>query len=517
LAIKKIQLLVTSDIHGYIMPTSYRGVEEAIGLAKAASLIEQLREERPSILIDNGDLIQGSPLAYYNRRFHSDQPNPIIAAANILQYDLAVFGNHEFNYGLHVLDKVVEQSNFPWLSANIYKEDGTLWKQPYVVLQAEGISIGIIGVTTHFVELWETPQHIEGLHFTDAFESAKKWLAHMREHHVIDVAVLCYHGGFAHDLDSGELIEADTGENQGYLMCKDLDVDIVITGHQHRVLCSKAFGKSIIQPGSKGICVAAVTIDAEIVEGRTMSIHHEPALFTVDEMTPVHKLVAHTAAHTHALTEQWLDEPVGHIKGNMLFDDAFAVRTGKHPYIDFIQHVQMDVTGAPISCTALFHDGPGGFREHVTMRDIVTNYIYPNTLKVLQITGHHIVAALEQCASYFTLVDDKLAVDAVFTHPKAQPYNYDMWEGIEYTMDIRRPVGNRITEVRFRGKPLDLYESYNVVMNNYRATGAGNFPYFADCPVIQDIQIDMTELIANYFEKHPVVQASCVQNWKIIY
>lgn len=514
---KKVQILVTSDIHGYIMPTSYRGWDEPIGLAKAASVIEQLRHERPTILIDNGDLIQGSPLAYYTHRFHAGRSNPIIEAANALQYDAAVFGNHEFNYGLSELEKAVQLSQFPWLAANIYKEDGSLWTRPYVMMEVEGIRIGIVGVTTHFVTRWEAPEHIEGLQFEDAFESAERWLAHMRERHRVDVAVLCYHGGFAQELSTGEFIEPDTGENQGYRMCKELDFDILITGHQHRELCTKAFGKSIVQPGAKGGCIARITLDAEITDGRVESVRHEPSLLYVNETTPVDERVARCAADMHGRTEEWLDEPIGRINGDMRFEDAFDVRVHKHPYIDFIQQVQLDATDTQISCTALFHDGPGGFGELVTMRDIVTNYIYPNTLKVLQVTGKQILAALEQCASYFSIKDGRLSVDASFTYPKAQPYNYDMWEGIDYMMDIRRPVGDRIIKATVQGKALDTEASYEVVMNNYRATGAGNFSYFADCPVLQDIQIDMTELIANYFERHPAVQASCVQNWQILY
>ena len=165
----------------------------------------------------------------------------------------------------------------------------------------------------------------------------------------------------------------------------------------------------------------------------------------------------------------------------------------------------------------LFHDGPGGFPYQVTMRHIVNNYIYPNTLKVLKVSGKHIVEALEQNASYFSIENGSLTVSKHFLYPKAQPYNYDMWEGINYVMDIRQPVGKRVTEVTFQGKSLDPQTYYDVVMNNYRATGAGNFPYFAECQIIKDIQIDMTELIARYFEKYPSVQANCHQNWKILF
>ena len=123
---KQLQLLVTSDIHGYIMPTTFRKTEEALGLAKAATIIDSLRAKKSSILIDNGDLLQGSPLTSYHQQFHSQEKNPVIDAANILGYDLAIFGNHEFNYGLPFLRKSVEESHFPWVSGNIYNEDGLL-------------------------------------------------------------------------------------------------------------------------------------------------------------------------------------------------------------------------------------------------------------------------------------------------------------------------------------------------------------------------------------------------------
>ena len=123
---KQLQLLITSDFHGYIMPTTFRKTEEALGLAKAATIIEDLRAKKPSILIDNGDMLQGSPLTYYHQQFHSQETNPVIDAANTLDYHLAIFGNHEFNYGLPFLRKSVEESHFPWITGNIYYEDGIL-------------------------------------------------------------------------------------------------------------------------------------------------------------------------------------------------------------------------------------------------------------------------------------------------------------------------------------------------------------------------------------------------------
>lgn len=514
---KQLQILVTSDIHGYIMPTTFRKTEEALGLAKAATIIDQLREKKPSILIDNGDLLQGSPLTSYHQQFHSQEKNPVIDAANILNYDLAVLGNHEFNYGLPFLKKSMEESLFPWVSGNIYEKDGSTFTTPYVIKEIDGIRIGIVGITTHFVPIWEDPKHIKGIEFRDALQQAEKWLTQLRDHEDVDVSVLCYHGGFSHDIVTGELIEADTEENQGYQMCEQLNFDIFITGHQHREICTTAFGKSIIQPGTKGICVAAIDLDIEIENGKVLSVQHEPSLHYVYHDTPAHPEIVSRIERLHIKTEKWLDEPIGKVKGNMLFDEAFQVRVHKHPYIEFIQKVQMEAGNVQISCTSLFQDGAGGFPNDITMRHIVTNYLYPNTLKVLKVSGQLILEALEQSASYFTIKNGSLSVSDRFKYPKAQPYNYDMWEGIQYVIDVRRPIGMRVTDVSFEGRPLDVNATYEVVMNSYRASGAGNFPYFAHCPVLKEIETDMTKLIVDYFKKHPIIEATCHRNWTIIY
>jgi len=141
---KTIQILATSDIHGYIMPTTFRNNRnEALGLAKLATIIEEKRLEMPTILIDNGDFIQGSPMTFYHQKFQAQEPNPLIQVANELQYDAIVFGNHEFNYGLQTLQSVIHQSQFPWLGANIVTEDGKPFTKPYIIKEIDGIRIAL--------------------------------------------------------------------------------------------------------------------------------------------------------------------------------------------------------------------------------------------------------------------------------------------------------------------------------------------------------------------------------------
>ena len=202
-------------------------------------------------------------------------------------------------------------------------------------------------------------------------------------------------------------------------------------------------------------------------------------------------------------TQKWLDQPIGTIHGDMQISDAMQTRLQDHPFIEFINKIQMDIANVSISCTSLFHNTSPGFPKYVTMRDIVSNYIYPNTLKVIRITGADIKDALELSASYFTLKEDgTIIVNPSYIEPKPQHYNYDMWEGISYVLNISKPIGERVESLQHKGTPLNMSEEYDVVMNNYRASGGGNFFMFQNKPVIKDIPTDMSELIANYILKH---------------
>jgi len=516
---KKVEfsILATSDIHGYLFPTSYRNPDfSQLGLSKLASIIQKKRQDKPILLIENGDFIQGSPLTFYHQKFFADQPNPMIAAANHLKYDAAIFGNHEFNYGLGTLKDVMAQSNFPWLAANIYGDNEKHLGKPYIIKEIDGVKIALLGVTTHFVTLWEEPSNIQGLQFKDAYESAKQWVKIIRETEEIDLLVLCYHGGFERDLETGELAEADTGENQGYKMSEIEGVDILITGHQHRELATILNGKSVIQPGTKGICMAEIQVTLQFDQDSNMiGLHHEPSLIYVDDSTETDEDTCVQALPLQTQLESWLDEPIGSVNGNMLIEDPFEARLADNPYVEFINNIQLQISGAQISGTALFHNEKGGFGHQVTMRDIMNNYIYPNTLKVLLLSGNDIRLALEQCATYFEVVDGNIVVNPEFLVPKAQPYNYDMWEGIDYEFTVSNPVGERVTKLLWNNEPMSMTEEFKVVMNSYRATGAGNFPMFQNKPLLKEIQTDMIEMLAQYFIEKKEIQATCNQNWVV--
>ncbi|WP_151737692.1 bifunctional metallophosphatase/5'-nucleotidase ['Paenibacillus yunnanensis' Narsing Rao et al. 2020] len=519
----EVVLLETSDLHGFILPRSYATRKEVQhGLACIASRIKAERQQHPhTLLLDNGDCLQGTPLTYYHARVNSGLPNPVIACLNELGYDAAVPGNHEFNYGLPYLRSAVEASSFPWLSANI--EDASTGQPafgaPYLIRELDnGVRIGILGLTTSYIPVWEQPQHIAGLRFADPVEAARKWIPVMRAEERADVIVVSYHGGFERDLETGQPTEPLTGENAGYALCEEVEgIDVLLTGHQHRAIADCSInGVCVVQPANEGRFLGKVTLQMEKHPEGWRITDRRSELVSAEEAEP-DPSIEELIHEIEALTQEWLDQPSGYVDGNMTVHSHFEARVREHPLMEFINRVQMDASGASISCAALFDNVSPGFGERITMREIVSNYIYPNTLKVLRVTGNDIRAALEKSAEYFEVnAEGDLAVSPSYLAPKPQHYNYDMWEGIDYTLDISQPIGQRVTRLERNGEPLIAEAQYDVVMNNYRASGGGDFAMFQDKPVVRDISTDMVELLADYIRGRGRLTVSVNHNWSVV-
>ncbi len=518
-----LNILLTSDIHGTVYPIHYQDNSQAdIGLAKISTLIKKERSQNTNVLlIDNGDFIQGTPFTYHYATYEKNMENPMSLLANYLEYDIAIIGNHEFNYGMDILNNAVATANFPYLSANILDKNRKepYFGKPYITKHIESnIKIAILGVTTHYIPHWEQAHHIKDLQFEDAFETTKKWVSYIRKHEKSDLLVVAYHGGFERDLQTGVPTEVLTGENQGYAMCHEIEgIDILLTGHQHREIAHTVInGVTILQTGCNGHSVGKVTVTFEKAEQKWVKKESYSELLPVQGIAADQDVLS-LVANYEEKTQNWLDQPIGLIYGDMQISDAMQTRLQDHPFIEFINKIQMDIANVSISCTSLFHNTSPGFPKHVTMRDIVSNYIYPNTLKVIRITGADIKDALELSASYFTLkADGSIIVTPTYIEPKPQHYNYDMWEGISYVLNISKPIGERVESLQYKGAPLNINEEYDVVMNNYRASGGGNFFMFQNKLVVKDIPTDMSELIANYISKHKRIEATVNHNWKVI-
>lgn len=516
-----VKIIYTSDVHGHVLPLHYGTNEEADhGLAKYASVVKQKQKENENIIIiDNGDLIQGTPLMTHYANAHADVENPMIAIMNQIGIDAAVMGNHEFNFGKKIIQHAVEQSSFPWLAANIIDEKTgePFFGKPYTTkILPNGVKVAVLGITTHYIPNWEREENIEGIQFENAFSSAKKWVNTIHQEEDVDLLIVSYHGGLERDAETGEATENLTGENQGYEMAEKVEgIDLLLTGHQHRILTGQIGDCLVVQAGKHAEMYGEIDIELEW-QGRWNITKKQAKVQPVKGALPDENILQYIEPLEQS-TQTWLDQPIGFVDGDMTITDPFQARVEKHPFIEFVNNVQLEVSVADISLTALFDNEAKGFAETVTMRDIVTNYKYPNTLVVLSLTGQEIKDALEKSATYFALDQNgKITVNPAYLEPKPQHYNYDMWENIEYTIQVSKPEGARVGDIYFDGKPLERNRKYKVVMNNYRASGGGDFDMFKNKPIVKELQQDMVEIISAYFHKHQTVQATVTKNFSVL-
>lgn len=505
-------IAATSDIHGFIMPTDYLTSHSyaPFGLAKAAAALEAIRGYHENVIyIDNGDTIQGSALAQYLAlKEPEDGPAPIIETLNLMRCDAGVIGNHEFNYGRDYLQKAIDTAVFPMLCANILDgEGGAPVFTPYTIVERGGVRVAILGLITCHVPNWEKPQHIRGLYFDDPAATAAHWVPHLKKE--ADVVVVSYHGGFEFDPFSGEKTYLQKGENEGLEILKAApEMDCMIAGHQHREIAGIYRGIPIVMPSWRGRVFGLVHLelsegpDGWLVEPKDATLLHNatisPDSATMERIMSLHERV-----------EAWLDCPIGEARGDMTISDPIKARRFLHPYVEFVNRIQMDVAGVDIACTSIFHGKARGLPKEITVRDIVSNYVYSNTLAVLEVSGADLRAALEQCARFFAIdAEGELAVSEDFSKPFIQYYNYDIYSGIDYVFDIRRPPGERVTTLNYHGRPVADDDRLQIVMNNYRANGGGQFPMYGQDKVIKDIQMDMTDLLVDHILSHPVIEGT---------
>lgn len=515
-----LTILSTSDVHGFVYPTNFvkRHLNLPFGLLKAAQVIENERKNAtgPVLTVDAGDVLEGSPLTEYLAKFSTPPaPQRLLRAYNAIGYDVGVLGNHEFNYGLDYLKKAIKSTDYPVLSANILdQQKNSIANGAYRIFDKQGVHIAVLGLTTAYIPFWEDPVHIKGLQFKKVLKTARHYVEELRKK--VDVIIVVYHGGFERDLKSGQETESLRGENVGYELLKTVKgIDALVSAHQHRLIATKLFGIPVVQAGHRGAAVGKITLKID-PQQKHMVVGASSELISTGK-SPLHKKIKAIMTDVESDTQSWLDQPLGKVQGDMKITDPFKARVEESAFIEFIQKVQMAATGTSISATALFNNEATGFDEQITMREVVTNYVYPNSLAVLRVSGADLRAALEVSAKYFMINQQgKLIVNPRYLSPKKRHYNYDMYEGIDYTLDISKPVDKRVVRLMNKGHVIAPNDSFEIVLNKYRAVGGGHYPMFSEGKIIRENTEAMSELIADYLQKHPVITASVNSNFKII-
>lgn len=482
---RKLTIYFTSDTHGYLYPNHFADKQPRnMGL-----LSMRFPKDENTLVIDGGDTIQGSPLTYFCKQKGVDLP--IAAAMNDRGYDYITLGNHDFNNGYAYLKKHLDALNARCLCANVQDKRGELPILPAAVhTLGNGLRVGLVGIVTDWVNLWEKPENLTELSVTDPFEAARQAIAGLE----CDVLVGIYHGGVEKDLDSGRLL-SQTNENIACRLCEELPFDLLLTGHQHIPMAQMEYnGVHIVQTPCNSAQYVKVEMDAD------KRFHSELIA------PPAEAALTPEQEQLWLDLNAWLDTPIGNLTMPLWPDEKLTMAMQGSGIADFFNRVQLWASGADVSCAALGNE-VRGFDSQVTVRDVVASYVYSNTLAVLEVTGAVLKLALEQCARYFAVdADGNISVAESFLRPKEAHYNYDYFAGVDYVLDLSRPEDDRVVSLRRDGRPVQPEDKLRLVMCDYRATGAGDFDFYCACPRVQEIQTEVSELILNYLFEHPLVE-----------
>lgn len=486
---RDLTIYFTTDTHGYFSAMDYAtGVPENTGICGCRTT---MKRDENTLVIDAGDILQGSPFIYWLQSAAKTEECVAAKVMNLAGYDIVTIGNHDFNYGKDVLERYLSELNAICVCANVEGVAGV--RKTAVITMPNGLRVGVTGIVTEFVNLWEKPENLVGVQVTDVFAAAEAALAELKAQKV-DVTVCIYHGGFENDLKTGA-VQSATKENQAYRICRDLDFDVLLTGHQHRALADIClFGTYTCQTPDRARQFAAMRVQEE--DGKVTA---RSELIDAGEADP--EIAAYLAPFEQE-NAAYLDTPVGFLDEELQPSDHLDMALNGSLIANFFNQVQLEASGADISCTCLGNKVKG-FDRRVTIRDIVSTYIYPNTLVTIEVGRTVLKAALERCAEYFDRDEQgKLTVGRSFLEPMVEHYNFDHFLGIEVSVDLRRDMGDRVTSIRYQGEELAEDRKLTLCLNNYRVTGAGGYPLYAKCPVVKEQPTEIAQMIVEYVEKH---------------
>lgn len=514
-----VTVLSTTDLRGRIHPVDYYTGEPANhGLAKVGSLIKRARLLDPElILVDSGDTIEGTPYAYHATIVEPDTPNPMMAVMNDLRYDAMVPGNHEFNFGLDALNRARRAARFPWISANICLE-GTEdpANAPYIIKQVRGVRVGVLGLTTPIVPTWEDAENFAGLAFTDPVKAAHRWVRELRRRNRVDVVIVAMHMGLEEDILSGVPIPGQfPDENAAVRIAREVPgIDLILMGHtQNEVPALNINGVLLTQAGKYGEFLSRTILMLERSEptapwrviGKTATTH------PMTDEVPANPNILKLAEASYAAAEDWLDRPIGFSPGAL---SAARSRFEDTAIMDLIHQAQIDAGEADVSLAASFNPAARLDGGEITVRDIAQLYPYENTLIVVELTGSELREVLEHAAGYFGPVQRGQPLETAI-NPGMPGYAYDMAEGVDYVIDLSRPVGERITNLNFRGRPLRDGQKLRVAINNYRRNGGGGYPALSDAPVLRRSTDSVRDIIIEWVRTHADIPMQPNDNWRI--
>lgn len=518
-----LQILATSDLHGRFMPYDYAtdSPNTSGSLAQIATVVKQQRSTNPNtIVVDNGDTIQDNS----SYLFLNDDIHPMILAMNEIGYDAATLGNHEFNYGVAAMEKVYSKANAAVLAGNVYRPDGTRLAAPYTIVDRGGVKVGLIGMTNPNITKWDAA-NLAGYTVKSPIEETRKAIDELKDK--VDVMIGVIHVGPTQEYgnDDGADVIAQAFP----------ELAAIVAGHAHlKVAENRVNGVVITEPDRYGTNVSKIEIKLTIGTDGKYTIANrisdvKASLIPVKDVPSDAMLAAKLQPYDDKAKAD-ARTVIGDLEGGDLVpaDEVKGIPTSQlqdTPMIELINAVQMYYTGADVSAAAAFKTTANIKEGPVTKAGVSQIYMYDNTLYKMQMTGKQLKKYMEWSAAYYNTYN-KGDLTVSF-NKNIKGYNYDMFSGVKYQVDISREPGSRIVKLtRMDGKPIRDDDVLTLAVNNYRANSqllvpgviypAGDMPKLLEKDVKGDIG-GVRELIKEYIQtvKGGLLKPDVDYNWKI--
>ncbi len=510
----QLSILGTGDLHGNLYGYDYfLNKEINSGMAKIATLVKKVRKEKKNvILVDVGDALQGNLTEIFN----NEKIHPMIQAMNELNYDAWTLGNHEFNFGLKYLNQAINDSKATVLAGNIYKGQQRFAKA-YQIIEVQGVKIAIIGMITPHVTTWEagTPENYKGLTFTDPVIETKKVIAELNGK--ADVLIGVMHLG----------LEPEYGmKNSGIKAIAEANPELtaIVAGHAHQSLANqKINGVLIVEPGVNGEKVAEIDLKIKKQRQRWVVNAKKSQNYEIKNIKEDPTFLAKFKKYHHrALGE--INKVIAKVNGDFLpnreyFPGIPMAQVRDTALIELINKIQLYYTKADLSATALFNNQADLNSGSFKIKDLANIYPHPHTLVAVKTTGKQLKNYMEWSAKFYNQA--KPGDITVSFNSNMPGYNYDMFDGLNYELNVAAPEGKRIENLSFKGRPVTDEMTFTLAMSNYRFENLIKIGYFKASDKVYDSteknsgQSEIRELIINYLRQIEKVTPGVDENWKL--
>jgi 2',3'-cyclic-nucleotide 2'-phosphodiesterase/3'-nucleotidase len=534
----RLKIIETSDVHGYFFPYDFVERKSLSGtLSRVNTYVEQQRKEMGDnvVLIDNGDILQGQPTCYWSNFVKTCDENIAASVVNYMKYDAETMGNHDVEPGHNVFDKWIREVRCPLLGANIIdKKTQQPYVTPYAVLERSGVKIAILGMITPTISCWLNEAVYEGLEFQEMVSCARHWVKIIQEREQPDIICGLFHSG----KDGAITMPNGVQENASDRVAREVPgFDVIFFGHDHRVhnyKTTNVAGKEVlcVDPSCFAQNIAEANIEISFKDNIITDKKIEGVIVSVRDIAVDEDMVSYFQPQIDEI-KNYVEEKIGTFETGASTRDSYF---GNSAFTDFIQNLQLKITGAdisfnaPLSFDVSINPGP------ITVAEMFKLYRFENKLCVLSMSGKEIRKHLEMSYDLWVNTmktpDDHLLLLNVDAKNDQQrmgflnyTFNFDSATGIDYEVDVTKPDGEKVRILRLSdGKPFEENKYYKVAMNSYRASGGGELlTKGAGIPkdsinrrIIYESELDLRHYLMEEIKRQKVVTPTPNHNWKFV-